>query len=119
MESKEEGGIQNYWDKADPEEETINPFDKSIQERYSKLDLIYKSLIPDDRIDEAISCSKKEREKLEIKEQDYFVYGEITFRTHSYIYETIKRKFGDNILKGNFIDLGSVGFLLIRDMVMS
>jgi hypothetical protein len=108
MENKEEDGVKNYWDQADPEEETINPFDISIQEKYAQLDLVYKSIIPEERIDEAISCSKKEREKLEIKEQEYFVYGEITFRTHSYIYEIIKRKFGDNLLKGNFIDLGSV-----------
>ena len=56
-------------------------------------------------------------------DDDNFVYGEIvnlnlnkklyilikTFRTFSYIFEVIKKEFGeDSITKGNFVDLGSV-----------
>ena len=56
-------------------------------------------------------------------DDDNFVYGEIvklyknknkkinikTFRTFSYIFEVIKKEFGEeSISKGNFIDLGSV-----------
>lgn len=100
----------NYWDKSDPDEESIYDFDVEIQKKYQNLDELYQKIVPKERLTQALKSSLKERKELEIKEDDCYVYGEITFRTLSYIFEVIRLKFGNNILPGNFYDLGSVFF---------
>ncbi len=111
MENKaNESSFLNFWDKTDPEEEAIYKFEKELQDRYAKIDAIYKSLIPNGQLERAKNSSIKEREKLQIDGDDSYVYGEITFRSLSYIYETMNKSFGSELIKGNFYDLGSVSY---------
>ena len=98
-----------YFDKIDPEEESLINLDESINLKYEKLELLYNELIPKNIYEDAKMKSLDERTKLGVENDDNFVYGEMTFRTLSYIYETIKRIYGPNSIKdGNFYDLGSV-----------
>jgi hypothetical protein len=110
-----------YFSKRHSDEESLYEIDKEIQERYEKVEKIYKHIISEDKFEDARVKSLEERDKLNIRKDDNFVYGEMTFRTLAYIYEIIRITFGPNALKdGNFYDLGSVNFFkLLRAMDMS
>ncbi len=105
---------QKYFDKRDPEEESIFEFhEEEVQDRYENLEHFYNQIISNKNYENAKSRSIGERERLGIKEDDNFVYGEMTFRSLSYIYETIKKTYGVNCLnQGNFYDLGSVTHII-------
>lgn len=109
---------KNYYDKREPEEESLYNFDVETQQRYQNIERIYNNIITSDLYENAKQTSIKERESLGIKHDDNFVYGEMTFRTLSYIYESVKRTFGENSIKeGNFYDLGSVRKFLIEIII--
>jgi hypothetical protein len=100
---------KNYFDKRELEEESLYNFDVETQQRYQNIERIYNNIITSDLYENAKETSISERESLGIKHDDNFVYGEMTFRTLSYIYESVKRTFGENSIgDGNFYDLGSV-----------
>ncbi len=111
---------KSYYDKRDPEEESLFDFDEDVQKRFEKLEKIYFKIVPEDTIENAKGESMKERIRMGEKENDNFVYGEMTFRSMSYLNETIKKSFGQNsVNKGNFYDLGSVckiKLIIYRDM---
>lgn len=100
----------NFWDKLDNDEDSFIQFDSDLQNKYQTLEGIYFSLVSKDSYQNAKQKSKSERSRLGMKENS-FIYGEMTFRTLSYIFEVIKNKFGENCLnrngEGNFYDLGS------------
>lgn len=97
-----------YFDKRVPEEDTpINVLDE-VNQRYEELDLVFEECFDENSLHMAKQSSKEEREKKGLNESSY-VYGEITFRSLSYIFEYVKINFGEEpIKKGNFLDLGSV-----------
>jgi len=104
---------KKFFHKRHPEEESLYEVDKFSQYRYENIEKIYKQIIPDDKFEDARVRSLEERDKLNIRKDDNFVYGEMTFRTLAYIYEIIKISFGPNSIKeGNFYDLGSVKLFL-------
>jgi len=98
-----------YFQKRHSDEESLYEIDRDIQDRYEKVEKIYKHIISEDKFEDARLKSLEERDKLNIRKDDNFVYGEMTFRTLAYIYEIIRITFGPNAIKdGNFYDLGSV-----------
>ena len=104
---------KNYYDKRDSEEESIFEFDSDVQKRYEKVEQVYNNIIPSNLYEDAKENSMSERVRLGIKEDDNFVYGEMTFRSLSYICETVKKTFGEKSLgNGDFYDLGSVNLNL-------
>jgi hypothetical protein len=103
------GRKKKYFYKRHPEEESLYEIDKLVQDRYENIEKIYNQIIPDYKFEDARIKSLEEREKLNIRKDDNFVYGEMTFRTLAYIYEIIKISFGPKAIKeGDFYDLGSV-----------
>jgi hypothetical protein len=103
--------IKKYWDKSDPDEESLVEFSPDLQKKYHNLEEIYFTLVSKDSYQNAKEKSKSERSRLGVKENS-FIYGEMTFRTLSYIFEVIKNKFGEDSLgntknEGVFYDLGS------------
>ena len=81
---------------------------EEVHLKYEILDLTFEKFFDENSLHMAKENSKKEREDKGLNESS-FVYGEITFRSLSYIFEYVKKNFGeDSINKGNFLDLGSV-----------
>jgi hypothetical protein len=106
---------KNYFDKRDPEEESVCVVDLETQQKYEKIEEIYKNIVGEDKIEDAKTKSMSERVRLGIKDNDSYVYGEMTFRSLAYIFEVIKKQFGDNSVNpGYFYDLGSVIFIKLN-----
>jgi hypothetical protein len=100
---------KKYFDKRDEKEEMPCEINPAIQTRCEKIEkLIYDDYYKKDSIEIAKKLSMSERAKMGIKDDDNYVYGEITFRSFAYIFESIKHTFGnDGINQGLFYDLGS------------
>ncbi len=97
-----------YFDRRVPEEDTPINVSDEVNQRYEELDLIFEECFSENSLHLAKQQSKEEREKKGYNDSSY-VYGEITFRSLSYIFEYVKINFAEKgINKGNFIDLGSV-----------
>lgn len=106
---------KRYFDKIDKDEESLIEVDDDTQLRYQQIEKIYNEVIPDQLIEDAKDKSRSERDRLGIKDDDSYVYGEMTFRALSYSFEVIKKHFGEkSINEGNFYDLGSVYNYLIQ-----
>jgi hypothetical protein len=100
-----------YFDKQDPEEDSIIEIDSAISLKYKKLENLYNQIVPIDYYEAAKKKSLSEQVRLRIKtdKNKTFTYGEMTFRTMAYVFEVIKKTFGQNAIKpGDFYDLGSV-----------
>lgn len=101
--------LPRYFDKRDNEEECLIEVDDQIQMRYEEIEKHYNQLVPREMYEHAKSKSICERARMGIKDDDNYVYGEMTFRTLSYAYEVCKKYFGEDCFNhGNFYDLGSV-----------
>jgi hypothetical protein len=105
-------GTNGYFDQKDPEEESIIEIDTQISQMYEKLESIYNQIVPLNNYIDAKKKSLSERVRLKLtknKDGKTFTYGEMTFRTMSYIFEVIRCRFGQDAIKpGDFYDLGSV-----------
>ncbi len=99
---------ENYYDKADWEEdECCKEISIEIQQKFEKLEILFNTLC--EGVDEKKAAQKSvmEREQKKINSND-FIYGEITFRTFSYLINYIKYNLGIQIENKIFYDLGSV-----------
>ncbi len=98
-----------YFSKRHPDEESLHDIDKETQDLYEKIENIYNNIVSLEKLELARVRSLEERDKLNLRKDDNFVYGEMTFRTMAYIKEIIKYSFGPQSIKeGDFYDLGSV-----------
>ena len=98
-----------YFSKRHPDEESLYKIDIDTQDLYEKIENIYNKIVSLEKLELARVNSLEEREKLNLRKDDNFVYGEMTFRTMAYIKEIIKHSFGPHSIKeGDFFDLGSV-----------
>ena len=93
---------KKYFDRI---EEEILPtkFEENINIKHYLKEKIFNFYYNKESWDIANNFSKKERE--EKKLSDTFTYGETTYRSLSYIFEYIKLE--NNLIDGNFYDLGS------------
>ena len=93
---------KKYFDRI---EEEILPtkFDENINIQHYLKEKIFNFYYNKESWDIANNFSKKEREEKKLSET--FTYGETTYRSLSYIFEYTKLE--DNIIDGNFYDLGS------------
>ena len=101
-----------YFDQQDPGEESIIEIDSLTSQKYQKLETLYNQIVPLNYLKDAKKKSLSEQARLKLtknKDDTTFTYGEMTFRTMSYIFEVIRSRFGQDAIKpGDFYDLGSV-----------
>ena len=105
----------DYFDKQDPEEESIINTDSNMNSKYFQLEQLYNTIVPLDCYEAAKKKSLSEQVRLRVKtdKNKTFNYGEMTFRTMAYVFEVIRHTFGqDAIRQGDFYDLGSVIILI-------
>ncbi len=107
--NKLENKNKQYFDKEDPDEESIIEIDTKTNSRYQKLEQLYNQVVPVENYEAAKKKSRCEQARLKVKNQSTFTYGETTFRTMAYMFEVIRQKWGEDAIKpGDFFDLGSV-----------
>ena len=80
--------------------------DAETNNHYLALNNIFNELFPIHSLSLAKQTSKEERDQKHINDPS-FVYGEVTFRSMCYINEYITEVFKNQIIDGNFYDLGS------------
>jgi hypothetical protein len=80
--------------------------DAETNNHYLALNNIFNELFPIHSLSLAKQTSKEERDLKHINDPS-FVYGEVTFRSMCYINEYITEVFKNQIIDGNFYDLGS------------
>jgi hypothetical protein len=113
LESMNQLERENYFDKLNWEEDDCCkeiPVDEHL--RFENLENLFNTLCEGVDEKKAAEKSVKEREEKKIDSND-FIYGEVTFRTFSYLICYIKYKLGIQLRDQIFYDLGSVNNLKI------
>ncbi len=113
LKTSEDNDNKQYFDNQDPEEESMTTISTELNQQYQKVELLYDQIVPLDNYPAAKKKSLSERARLKLKNDKTYTYGEMTFRTMSYIFEVIRNTWGkDSINPGDFYDLGSVKYIL-------
>ncbi len=98
----------NYFDICNWEEDSCaSEIPLDIHKKFENLEFVFNQLCGDINEKKAAEKSVKERQEKKI-DSNNFIYGEITFRTFSYLINYILFKLDIKIRNGIFYDLGSV-----------
>ena len=106
--------ILKYFDKKHIDEDNNQiSCTNEKQTNYEKIDCWYEDFFKFHPLSYVKELSKEERENKGITDHSY-VYGEVTYRSMAFIFEFLIQVYGkDKIIKGDFLDLGSVSIIYI------